>query len=161
MNFLRLFKAGCLSFFMILLGKDLFSQNFDSVFVQKNPGLNDSETPNQQDETSFLSRRSLTALIPVSKVIIQGLDKITGRVLTMETMVGKRVDFGRLKIVIHRCYKAPPEEIPEAIVDIDIYEKGSGLGEDRLIFRNKMYASSPSVSALDHPIYDIWIKDCF
>ncbi len=145
MGFLKFFKRGLLSLFILVSVEALFAQDFEST------------SPAEMS----IGDISLPPLVPASKVVIQGLDKITGRVLTIETLVGKKIDFGRLKVLVHRCYKSPPEEIPEAIVDIDIYERGSPSGEEVLIFRNKMYASSPSISALDHPIYDIWIKDCF
>ncbi len=139
----------------------MFAESFDLASLQQSDSLKDPEENSPDAESSLLPKMSLPVLISVSKVLIQGLDKITGRVLTIETSVGKSINFGRLKIIVHRCYKAPPEEIPEAIVDIDIYEKAPLSGEEVLIFRNKMYASSPAVSALDHPIYDIWVKDCF
>ena len=159
--FLRFFKVGVFVFFAIVLGKNLFAQNFGLDSLQQSDSLKDSEENSPYEGSSILPSKDLPELISVPKVLMQGLDKITGRVLTIETSVGKSINFGRLKIVVHRCYKAPPEEIPEAIVDIDIFEKTALSGEEVLIFRNKMYASSPAVSALDHPIYDIWVKDCF
>jgi len=166
MYFIKFFKVSSLIFFISLFVQEAFAENIDLKLskqdnLQKDDFLREIEKQLEDVEIEKFSEKSLPSLLPASKVIIQGLDKITGRVFTIETHIGKSIDFGRLKIIVHRCFKAPPEEIPEAIVDVDIYEKATSSGEDVLIFKNKMYASSPAVSALDHPVYDIWIKDCF
>ncbi|MBS0185109.1 MAG: DUF2155 domain-containing protein [Proteobacteria bacterium] len=164
--FINFFKVISSILFVSLFGREIYAQSVDlKANAQDNLPKDDflKERDKQAEDIKIgqFSENSLPALLPASKVVIQGLDKITGRVFTIETHVGKSIDFGRLKIIAHRCYKAPPEEIPEAIVDVDIYEKTTSSGEEVLIFKNKMYASSPAVSALDHPVYDIWIKDCF
>lgn len=99
-------------------------------------------------------------LIVGTEAVLQGLDKITGRVFTLRTSLGKPINFGRLQVIVRKCYKTSPEEIPESIAEIDIFETPPEGKEKTLVFRNLMYASSPSVSALDHPVYDVWIKEC-
>ena len=119
----------------------------------------DPQTQNEHTLGENISQHDV--LRPASHVIVQGLDKVTGRILTLKTLVGKPITFGRLKILAHRCFKTLPEEIPEAIAEIEIYETLPASTTDVLIFKNYMYASSPSISALDHSVYDVWIKDCF
>jgi len=92
-------------------------------------------------------------------VVLQGLDKVTGRLSTLKAPVDKPVKFGQLKIIARHCEKTPPEEPPEATAFLEIWETKRGATDEK-IFSSWMFASSPAVSALDHPVYDIWVKDC-
>jgi hypothetical protein len=91
--------------------------------------------------------------------ILQGLDKVTGRVMTIEAPVGATVHFGTLEIIVRTCRQRPPEEPPESAAFLDIWEMRSGEPAASL-FRGWMFASSPALSALEHPVYDIWVLDC-
>jgi hypothetical protein len=91
--------------------------------------------------------------------ILQGLDKVTGRVMTIESPVGATVHFGTLEIIVRTCRKRPPEELPESAAFLDVWEIRSGEAAASL-FRGWMFASSPALSALQHPVYDIWVIDC-
>ena len=91
--------------------------------------------------------------------ILQGMDKVTGRVMTIEAPVGSTVHFGTLEFIVRTCRKRPPEESPEAAAFIDIWEIRNGESAASM-FRGWMFASSPALSALEHPVYDIWVLDC-
>ena len=91
--------------------------------------------------------------------ILQGLDKVTGRVMTIDAPVGTPVHFGTLEIIVRTCRKRPPEEQPESAAFLDIWEIRTGEAAASL-FRGWMFASSPALSALEHPVYDIWVLDC-
>jgi len=95
----------------------------------------------------------------MDKAKLQGLDKITARVSTIEAMVGQPVTFGALQITVRACDKRPPEETPESAAYLDIVERKVNE-EPKPVFSGWMFASSPAVSALEHPIYDIWVLDC-
>lgn len=91
--------------------------------------------------------------------VLQGLDKVTARVMTIEAPVGQSVHFGTLEIVVRTCRTRPPEETPEAAAFLDVWEIRPGQpAADR--FRGWMFASSPALSAMEHPVYDIWVLDC-
>ena len=96
---------------------------------------------------------------PMNKVILQGLDKVTARVSTLEARVGEVVRFGTLEIIARSCDKRPPEEPPESATYLDIWEIRPGEPAVSL-FRGWMFASSPALNALEHPVYDIWVLDC-
>ncbi|MAY68378.1 MAG: glycosyl hydrolase family 5 [Rhodospirillaceae bacterium] len=96
---------------------------------------------------------------PMNKVILQGLDKVTARVSTLEARVGEVVRFGTLEIIARSCDKRPPEEPPESAAFLDIWEIRPGEPAVSL-FRGWMFASSPALNALEHPVYDIWVLDC-
>ena len=91
--------------------------------------------------------------------VLQGLDKVTGRVMTIEAPVGTSVHFGTLEIIVRTCHSRPPEETPETAAFLDIWEVKNGEAATSL-FRGWMFASSPALSALEHPVYDIWVVDC-
>ena len=91
--------------------------------------------------------------------VLRGLDKITGRITTLTTPVGDTVRFGSLAIIVRACRTRPPEEPPESAAFLDIADiKPNQPPVD--VFRGWMYASSPAVSAMDHPVYDIWVLEC-
>ena len=88
-----------------------------------------------------------------------GMDKVTARVSTIEAPVGEGVKFGSLEIIARHCDKRPPEETPESAAFLDIWEVR--LGEAAVsLFRGWMFASSPALSAMEHPVYDVWVLDC-
>lgn len=92
-------------------------------------------------------------------VVLQGLDKVTARVSTFEVRIGETVRFGTLEIQPRFCDRAPPEEPPESKVFLDIYE--ARAGEPRAdLFHGWMFASSPALNSLEHPVYDVWVLDC-
>ena len=91
--------------------------------------------------------------------VMQGLDKITARVSRFEAPVGEAVTFGTLSIVVRDCEKSAPEDRPENAAFIQIYENRPG--EKRLrVFSGWMFSSSPALSALEHPVYDINLLGC-
>jgi hypothetical protein len=91
--------------------------------------------------------------------VLQTLDKVTGRVRTLEAPVDREVAFGALRIVARTCRKRPPEEPPESAAYLDIAELRPGE-QVQSVFRGWMFASAPAVSAMDHAVYDIWVLDC-
>ncbi|MEK9673130.1 MAG: DUF2155 domain-containing protein [Rhodospirillaceae bacterium] len=95
----------------------------------------------------------------MNRVVLQGLDKVTARVTTIQAEVGKAVRFGTLEIIPRQCDKRPPEETPESAAFLDIWEIRPGEPAVSL-FRGWMFASSPALNALEHPVYDIWVLDC-
>lgn len=91
--------------------------------------------------------------------ILQGLDKITARISTIKAPVGRPVRFGTLEITVRACDKRPPEEPPESAAYMEIRELRPGEPPAR-VFAGWMFASSPALSALEHPVYDVSVKDC-
>jgi hypothetical protein len=92
--------------------------------------------------------------------LIEGLDKITARVSKFEAPVGASVRFGTLSIHVRDCEKNPPEETPESAAFLEIDEIRPGEDKARRLFSGWMFASSPALSALKHPVYDVTLLDC-
>lgn len=97
--------------------------------------------------------------IETEKVLLRGVDKITGRVSTMEAAVGEEISFGHLVISIEKCYTKPPEETPENSAYLVITEKLM-TGKIQDVFSGWMFSSNPALSAMEHPVYDIWVLSC-
>lgn len=91
--------------------------------------------------------------------VLQGLDKITGHIRTIEATIDRPVRFGTLDILVRTCRKRPPEEQPESAAYLQITEDKPGEASKSL-FSGWMFASSPAVSALEHPVYDVWVIEC-
>jgi hypothetical protein len=99
------------------------------------------------------------AAIPMDTVLLQGLDKITARVSEIKVPVGGTVTFGALQITARACDKHPPEEAPEAAAFLEVVEvKPDEKPVQR--FSGWMFASSPALASMDHPVYDLWVIDC-
>jgi hypothetical protein len=94
------------------------------------------------------------------EVILQGLDKITARVSKFEAPLDQPVKFGTLTIVARACKKRPPEEPPESAAFLQIDETRPGDPGPVRVFSGWMFASSPALSAMNHPVYDVGVLDC-
>jgi hypothetical protein len=88
-----------------------------------------------------------------------GLDKITGRITSFDVTVGETVQFGALQLTPRACYTRPPTETANTDAFIEIDEV-TLQGEVRRIFNGWMFAASPGLNAVEHPIYDVWLTDC-
>ena len=125
--------------------------------------------------------------VPVS-VTLRALDKITARYTDLEIPIGEEAGFGSLTLVPRTCSKRPPEEFPETTVFLQVYPTQADVqgrrtraqlgraegardgtillpGERRSdavepLFSGWMFASSPALNALEHPVYDVWVIDC-
>jgi hypothetical protein len=91
--------------------------------------------------------------------MFSGLDKITGRITTFATTIGETVQFGALRVTARVCYSRPPTETPLTDGFVEV-EEVTLQGEVRRIFTGWMFATSPGLHAVEHPIYDVWLTDC-
>lgn len=92
-------------------------------------------------------------------VKLQSLDKITARTMTFEADVGSTLKFGPLFIRVQSCRKAPPIEQPESAAFLQVWEV-TPEEKAQWVFSGWMFASSPGLSSMDHPVYDVWVLDC-
>jgi hypothetical protein len=90
---------------------------------------------------------------------LQGLDKVAARVSQIEAPVGRSVNFGTLSILVRDCETSPPEDPPNNAAFLQIYE--TPLGEEtKRLFSGWMFSSSPAISQLEHPVYDVTLLGC-
>lgn len=91
--------------------------------------------------------------------VYAGLDKITGRITSFDVAIGETVQFGALQVTPRVCYTRPPTETPNTTSFTEVNEI-TLKGEAKRIFTGWMFASSPGLHAVEHPIYDVWLIDC-
>jgi hypothetical protein len=91
--------------------------------------------------------------------VFSGLDKITGRIISFDVATNETVQFGALQVTPRVCYSRPPTETPntDGFVEVD---EVTLQGEIKRIFSGWMFAASPGLHAVEHPIYDVWLTDC-
>jgi hypothetical protein len=94
-----------------------------------------------------------------ARAVFSGLDKITGRIISFDAAIGETVQFGALRVTARVCYTRPPTEATntDAFVQVDEVTLQS---EVKRIFSGWMFAASPGLHAVEHPIYDVWLTDC-
>jgi len=91
--------------------------------------------------------------------VFSGIDKITGRITTFDVYVGETVQFGALQVTPRVCYSRDETEAPKTTTFVEVDE----ITLDRKIrrlFTGWMFADSPGLNAVDHAVYDVWLKDC-
>ena len=88
-----------------------------------------------------------------------GLDKITGRITNFDVYIDETVQFGALQLTPRVCYTRPPTETQRTSVFLEV-DQVSLKGGTQRIFTGWMFADSPALNAIDHPVYDIWLVDC-
>jgi hypothetical protein len=116
-----------------------------------------ADTTPQPDDT--VVTETPTQHIDNGRAVFSGLDKITGRTITFDAAIGETVQFGALQVTPRACYTRPPTEATntDAFVEVD---EVTLQGEIKRIFTGWMFASSPGLHAVEHPIYDVWLTDC-
>jgi hypothetical protein len=126
-----------------------------------------------------LAATGASALEPRAGVKLRALDKITGNSTDLTAKVGDTLKFGRLSVTVRACFQAPPQDTPESVAFLEIHALGAAstreaaaqkagketrgpktIGPDGLLFSGWMFASSPGLSALEHPTYDVWVISC-
>jgi hypothetical protein len=100
-----------------------------------------------------------TQKIDNGRAVFSGLDKITGRIISFDAGIGETVQFGALRVTTRACYTRPPTEATntDAFVEVD---EVTLQGEVKRVFSGWMFAASPGLHAVEHPIYDVWLTDC-
>lgn len=91
--------------------------------------------------------------------VFSGLDKITGRITTFDVYIDETVQFGALQLTPRVCYTRPDTEAPktDTFVEVDEITLDRKI---RRIFSGWMFADSPGLNAVEHPVYDVWLKSC-
>jgi len=94
-----------------------------------------------------------------TSVLLRGLNKVTGQTSKFSAPIGDIEHFGTLEIIAHRCWQASPEDRPENAALLEIREM-KGEGGPSTLFTGWMFSSSPGLSALENPVYDITVLAC-
>ena len=102
---------------------------------------------------------AMAARIENPVAVFSGIDKITGRITTFDVYINETVQFGALQVTPRVCYSRDETEPPKTDTFVEVDE----ITLDRKIrrlFTGWMFADSPGLNAVDHAVYDVWLKDC-
>lgn len=165
-------------FFLLLIATTpLHAQNFDTLLNELSEsdadqleseatesGREPDQPPPQPSSTDIISSPEEDEFAPQKNIVtngvtLQGLDKQTARVFIIDAAIGKVVEFGTLKITVQHCEKTPLDDRQESIAFVSISEEKI-KDKPHHLYSGWMFASSPALSALDHPVYDVWVKEC-
>ena len=131
-----------------LINLDQIEPSYDSFDESVIENIPDNVSSNDnifvnENETSFAS--------------LSVLNKITANVDNLDIKLKENFEYGELRIYPIDCYLSSPEEKPETAIYLNVYHNN----KDEKIFSGWMLKSLPSISAIEHPIYDIWVNDCY
>jgi hypothetical protein len=120
---------------------------------QSDPG------PQVEDEISQPPPPGSTERVQNPVAEFTGVDKITGRIITFDVYIDETVQFGALQVTPRVCYSAPDNEEPrtDSFVEVDEITLDRKI---RRIFSGWMFAESPGLNAVEHAVYDVWLKSC-
>ncbi|MFM9850975.1 MAG: DUF2155 domain-containing protein [Hyphomicrobiaceae bacterium] len=91
--------------------------------------------------------------------VFAALDKVTARIQKLEVKLGDTVTFGALRITPRTCFTRAPTEAPKTTSFVQVDEVMLD-GKQNRIFSGWMFAESPGLNAVEHPVFDVWLTDC-
>ncbi len=91
--------------------------------------------------------------------VFSALDKVTARISVLEVELDKTVRFGSLKVTPRACYSRPATELPKTSTFVEVEEVQLD-GTEKRIFAGWMFAESPGLNAVEHPVFDVWLTGC-
>ncbi len=109
---------------------------------------------------------SFAAMTPAlaDNAIVRGLDKHTGHARDYALPLGRAVRIGTLEVIARACQKSAPEEAPEVKIYVEVFDHPPAVANQPAqrneIFHGWLFASSPGLNAVQHPVYDLWAIDC-
>jgi hypothetical protein len=99
------------------------------------------------------------ARIENSIAVFSALDKVTARISRLEVPLNQTVLFGSLKVTPRACFSRPPDEAPKTTTFVEVEEVQLD-GKQSRIFTGWMFAESPGLHAVEHPVFDVWLTSC-
>ena len=120
------------------------------------PGVSGAVAQEDQPDPQMATPKSR---IKHPVAVFSGIDKITGRITTFDVYINETVQFGALQVTPRVCYSRDETETPktDTFVEVDEITLDRKI---RRIFTGWMFADSPGLNAVEHPVYDVWLKSC-
>ncbi len=166
MNLPKSLKSLCILLYLVGGISPAFAQDTMPEDLVEDPDAPDAQqneqTPpdDQQTVVPDVTTTSPTEGRKANKVAeFSGLDKITGRIISFDVYVNETVQFGALQVTPRVCYSRPASETPKTTSFIEVDEITLDR-KIRRIFTGWMFADSPGLNAVEHPVYDVWLKNC-
>lgn len=107
----------------------------------------------------FAPSPSLADRIENGVAVFSALDKVTATIKKLEIPLNETVLYGALKVTPRACYSRPPTEPPKTSAFVEVVEVQLD-GQEKRIFSGWMFAESPGLNAVEHPVFDVWLTEC-
>lgn len=91
--------------------------------------------------------------------VFAALDKVTARIKKLEVPLNETIEFGALKVTPRVCYSRPSTERPKTSTFVEVTETELD-GSEKPLFTGWMFAESPGLNAVEHPVFDVWLTEC-
>lgn len=91
--------------------------------------------------------------------VFNALDKVTATIKKLEVPLNQTIEFGALKVTPRTCYSRPSTEQPKTTSFVEVDEVQLD-GQQKKIFSGWMFAESPGLNAVEHPVFDVWLTGC-
>lgn len=131
----------------------------DTVVEDPDSDVDDTPAAAAPDASTAAPIKPAQAQTDFNLVTLTLLNKVTARAETIDAPIGSSVRFGTIEIIAHSCWKSPPDQQPENAALLDISEVRQGEAPAR-IFLGWMFSSSPGLSSLENPFYDVSVVAC-
>lgn len=125
--------------------------------LEANPAQEDPAAPTELTAPMFAANGDKKT---PRELVLRVLNKVTARSEELRARPGETITFGKLVIEAVQCYQSAPSSQSDSVALLSLSEKVADAERPRLLFHGWMYASSPSLTALEHPIYDVTMVDC-
>jgi hypothetical protein len=150
-----------LIYILLLSSINAFAFESDDVFDALIEDKNDASAKSDQDIESDLSELSneLSKSSNVKSAILRGLNKITARSYDFKVNIGSVARFGNLEILVQKCWQENLSDPKDALALLQIKEQLNSDYKNE-VFYGWIFANSPALSSLEHPVYDITLVKC-
>ena len=143
----------------LLLATAIFLSAFSALATAQEVAPTPPAAEPTQDENFKLTFDKVDSSRFYNKAVLQILNKTTAKSSVVEVGVGESTEMGQLSIKVDKCWQAPLDQKPDSRVLLEVFETKSD-GIKKRIFFGWMISSSPSISSLEHPIYDVTALSC-
>lgn len=131
------------------------------VMAQEQNDLSQIDPQQKVQEQETMRQMPSRDMTDMNVAVLRAIDKVSARRHTFEIPVDKTVKFGQsLFIKARACRKSSPLDLPENAAFLQIWERPQGKEDAQWVFSGWMFSSSPSLSAMEHPVYDVWVIEC-
>ena len=93
--------------------------------------------------------------------IIKILDKISSKNISLKLVNGDNLKYDDLQIKSIKCKHSEFDDDPEILAYVQVKDLSNKKNDEVFVFNGWMFSSSPSINPFDHPVYDIWLTDCY
>ncbi len=164
-------RAGTKSFFVIFLTM----LNFNLLANEKitttplinlqdlKPSFEEPEnniSNNSIENVKLKEKKKLDSSSDYNAIKLMGLDKITAKTSEIKIRIGETKKFGLLEIKALKCGISQNRNIKDQVAYIQVKDISENQNEKVFIFNGWTFASNPSLTPIDHAVYDIWLIGC-